>query len=78
MKGRVSELSGNLANFNFSYRDPERDFDRSKVKGVVARLIRIKDSSAATALEVCSGTLCQFEANFLFTKGVGLAILVQL
>jgi len=53
LKDRVRKLSGELANVHFSYRDPERNFDRSKVKGVVARLIRIKDSSAATALEVC-------------------------
>ncbi|KAG2593637.1 hypothetical protein PVAP13_5NG012544 [Panicum virgatum] len=55
LKDRVRKLSGELANVHFSYRDPERNFDRSKVKGVVARLIRIKDSSAATALEVAAG-----------------------
>ncbi|EAZ14533.1 hypothetical protein OsJ_04455 [Oryza sativa Japonica Group] len=32
-----------------------KNFDRSKVKGVVARLIKIKDSSTATALEVAAG-----------------------
>ncbi|RCV28634.1 hypothetical protein SETIT_5G419000v2 [Setaria italica] len=55
LKDCIRNLSGELANLHFSYRDPERDFDRSKVKGVVARLIRIKDSSAATALEVTAG-----------------------
>ncbi|PAN27004.1 hypothetical protein PAHAL_5G052900 [Panicum hallii] len=55
LKDRVRKLSGELANVHFTYRDPERNFDRSKVKGVVARLIRIKDSSAATALEVAAG-----------------------
>lgn len=55
LKDRVRNLSGELANVHFSYRDPERNFDRSKVKGVVARLIRIKDSSTATALEVAAG-----------------------
>nr|CAB3479164.1 unnamed protein product [Digitaria exilis] len=52
LKDLVRKLSGELANVHFNYRDPERNFDRSKVKGVVARLIRIKDSSTATALEV--------------------------
>ncbi|XP_066310411.1 structural maintenance of chromosomes protein 2-1-like [Miscanthus floridulus] len=55
LKDCVRKLSGELANVHFSYRDPERNFDRSKVKGVVARLIRIKDSSTATALEVAAG-----------------------
>ena len=66
LKDRVRKLSGELANVHFSYRDPERNFDRSKVKGVVARLIRIKDSSAATALEVCISkcSLCRFELIF--------------
>lgn len=69
LKDLVRKLSGELANVHFNYRDPERNFDRSKVKGVVARLIRIKDSSTATALEVCIGKtfLCGFEVNFLFS-----------
>ncbi len=40
---------------DFAYRDPERGFDRGRVKGVVARLVRVKDASAATALEVAAG-----------------------
>ncbi|OVA02199.1 RecF/RecN/SMC [Macleaya cordata] len=48
-------LSGQLANVQFTYRDPVKNFDRSKVKGVVAKLVRVKDSSAMTALEVAAG-----------------------
>ncbi|KAL6613984.1 hypothetical protein ACP70R_036254 [Stipagrostis hirtigluma subsp. patula] len=55
LKDRVRNLSGDLANVHFSYRDPVRDFDRSKVKGVVARLVKLKDSSTATALEIAAG-----------------------
>ncbi|KQK11078.1 hypothetical protein BRADI_2g57967v3 [Brachypodium distachyon] len=55
LKDKVRALSGELANVHFSYRDPVRSFDRSKVKGVVARLIKIKDSTTATALEVAAG-----------------------
>ena len=40
---------------DFRYKDPERGFDRSSVKGVVARLVRVKDAAAATALEVAAG-----------------------
>lgn len=48
----MRNLSGQLANVDFTYRDPEKNFDRSKVKGVVARLIKVKDCSTMTALEV--------------------------
>ena len=40
---------------DFQYRDPERGFDRSSVKGVVAKLVRVKDPADATALEVAAG-----------------------
>ena len=44
-----------LAGMDFQYRDPERGFDRSSVKGVVAKLVRVKDPANATALEVAAG-----------------------
>jgi hypothetical protein len=80
LKDCVRKLSGELANVHFSYRDPERNFDRSKVKGVVARLIRIKDSSTATALEVRISKLISacLKLILVLTYGVGLVILVQL
>ncbi|XP_010246683.1 PREDICTED: structural maintenance of chromosomes protein 2-1-like [Nelumbo nucifera] len=55
LKDEVRVLSGQLANVQFTYRDPVKNFDRSKVKGVVAKLIRVKDSSTMTALEVAAG-----------------------
>ena len=42
-------------NLQFNYRDPEPGFNRSKVKGVVAKLFRLKDPKFATALEVVAG-----------------------
>lgn len=47
-----AQLEGRLA---FDYKDPVRGFDRSKVKGLVARLIEVKQSEHATALEVVAG-----------------------
>lgn len=38
-----------------SPRDPERGWDRSKVKGLLANLISVSDVSYATALEVVAG-----------------------
>ncbi|KAL6580577.1 Structural maintenance of chromosomes protein 2-2 [Orobanche minor] len=48
-------ISSQLANVDFHYNDPEKNFDRSRVKGVVAKLIKVNDSSAALALEVVAG-----------------------
>ncbi|CAA0834568.1 Structural maintenance of chromosomes protein 2-1 [Striga hermonthica] len=48
-------LSSRLANVEFIYSDPEKNFDRSRVKGVVAKLIKVKDSSTMLALEVAAG-----------------------
>lgn len=39
----------------FQYRDPERGFDRTRVKGLVAKLVTVSDVSTATALEVVAG-----------------------
>lgn len=52
LKDDVRILSGQLGNVQFSYRDPVKNFDRTKVKGVVAKLIKVKDRSTMTALEV--------------------------
>lgn len=50
-------LKSRLASLDFNYTAPSRDFDRSKVKGLVASLIRIKPENYkySTALEVCAG-----------------------
>ncbi|KAF3508686.1 hypothetical protein F2Q69_00007803 [Brassica cretica] len=55
MKDIVRDLSAQLANVQFTYRDPVKNFDRSKVKGVVAKLIKVNDRSSMIALEVTAG-----------------------
>ncbi|KAJ9547299.1 hypothetical protein OSB04_019842 [Centaurea solstitialis] len=55
IKEDIRMISSRLGNIEFTYRDPVKNFDRAKVKGVVAKLIRVKDSSTMTALEVCAG-----------------------
>ncbi|KAL0304105.1 UNVERIFIED_CONTAM: Structural maintenance of chromosomes protein 2-2 [Sesamum radiatum] len=54
-KEEVRIISSQLANVEFNYNDPEKNFDKSRVKGVVAKLIKVKDSSAVVALEVGKG-----------------------
>ena len=39
----------------FDYQDPSPNFDRRRVKGPVARLLRVREREAATALEVTAG-----------------------
>lgn len=51
------DLSRQLTNLDFQYSDPTSNFDRSKVKGLVAELITLdeKNYDASTALEICAG-----------------------
>ncbi|KAG8543233.1 hypothetical protein GDO81_025152 [Engystomops pustulosus] len=57
--GRLREtyesLMARYSNLHFEYRDPEKAWDRNRVKGLVASLISVKDISNATALEVVAG-----------------------
>ncbi|KAL3152148.1 hypothetical protein ABBQ32_001245 [Trebouxia sp. C0010 RCD-2024] len=54
-KEKVNDLASHLAGINFQYRDPERGFDRGRVKGVVAKLVHLQDPTTTTALEVAAG-----------------------
>ena len=47
-----AQLEGRLA---FNYSDPVRGFDRSKVKGIVAKLVKVNEPKHSTALEVVAG-----------------------
>jgi structural maintenance of chromosome 2 len=41
---------------NFEFRDPEKNFDRSRVKGLVANLVSVKDAMRhSTPLEIAAG-----------------------
>ena len=52
----VDKLSAQLAGrLSFEYNDPTPGFDRSKVKGLVAKLVTVKDAAHSTALEVVAG-----------------------
>lgn len=54
---QVRQIRGRLSQLDFTYSDPVKNFDRSKVKGLVAQLITVDPStfSHSTALEVCAG-----------------------
>ena len=54
---RKDALKSRLAGMDFQYSDPEPNFDRSKVKGLVASLIQLdpQNHKYSTALEICAG-----------------------
>ncbi len=53
----MAPLERSLSGFDFEYQDPTPNFDRSKVKGLVATLFTIPQEhfNKANALEVCAG-----------------------
>eukprot|EP00903_Cladosiphon_okamuranus_P020312 g18637.t1 len=56
LKETVERLSAQVAGrLNFEYKDPHKNFDRSRVKGLVAKLVQVKDPTHSTALEVAAG-----------------------
>ena len=50
-------IASKLTSLDFAYSDPEPDFDRSRVKGLIANLVELDadHSHYSTALEVCAG-----------------------
>lgn len=50
-------LKRKVANIDFNYADPVPNFDRTKVKGLVAQLFTLdkENTQAGTALEICAG-----------------------
>ncbi|KAF7722002.1 Structural maintenance of chromosomes protein 2 [Apophysomyces ossiformis] len=57
LRERQENLSRQLSNLDFAYSNPTPNFDRSKVKGLVAELITLdrENYDASTALEICAG-----------------------
>ncbi|MBZ3872149.1 Structural maintenance of chromosomes protein 2 [Sciurus carolinensis] len=55
LKETYEALLARFPNLQFAYKDPEKNWNRNCVKGLVASLISVKDSSATTALELVAG-----------------------
>ncbi|RWA08379.1 hypothetical protein EKO27_g6718 [Xylaria grammica] len=57
LRQEADALKRKVANIDFSYADPTPNFDRSKVKGLVAQLFTLdkNHTEAGTALEICAG-----------------------
>lgn len=57
LREQADSTKRKVANIDFSYNDPTPNFDRSKVKGLVAQLFTLEKEHlrAGTALEICAG-----------------------
>lgn len=57
LRDKADVLKRKVANIDFNYSDPSPNFDRSKVKGLVASLFTLdkEHTRAGTALEICAG-----------------------
>ncbi|KAK3943873.1 structural maintenance of chromosomes protein 2 [Diplogelasinospora grovesii] len=57
LRQEADTLKRKVANIDFNYADPVPNFDRSKVKGLVAQLFTLdkERTNAGTALEICAG-----------------------
>ncbi|EWC44105.1 hypothetical protein DRE_07162 [Drechslerella stenobrocha 248] len=57
LQEQVDALRRKVASIEFTYSDPVANFDRSKVKGLVAQLFSLSQDKyeAGTALEICAG-----------------------
>ena len=55
MRQQVNGMNARYQGLNFQYTDPERNFDRSKVVGVAARLFTVKDPRFCVALDTIAG-----------------------
>ncbi|XP_047490218.1 structural maintenance of chromosomes protein 2-like [Penaeus chinensis] len=55
LREKVEGLESRYPQLCFNFRDPEKNFDRTSVKGLVCKLVRLRDSNTATALEVTAG-----------------------
>ena len=55
LRDRKQRLSARVAQYDFKYTNPSRNFDPRKVKGTVASLVSVKDNKHMRALEIVAG-----------------------
>ncbi|KAL8626236.1 hypothetical protein Q9189_008081, partial [Teloschistes chrysophthalmus] len=57
LREHAENMKRKVASIDFSYNDPTPNFNRSKVKGLVAQLFTLEkdQTQAGTALEICAG-----------------------
>uniref|UniRef100_A0A914WLN7 RecF/RecN/SMC N-terminal domain-containing protein n=1 Tax=Plectus sambesii TaxID=2011161 RepID=A0A914WLN7_9BILA len=61
LKDELQHFEARHPNLRFIYQDPRSGFDRNAVKGLVAKLIRMKEMRDALAVEIAAGVLSHRE-----------------
>ncbi|XP_067679791.1 structural maintenance of chromosomes protein 2-like [Haliotis asinina] len=56
LQDKMETLEARFPQLNFQYTDPEKNFNRQKVHGLVCKLVKVKEVRTATALEVAAGS----------------------
>ncbi|CAE1242244.1 SMC2 [Acanthosepion pharaonis] len=56
LQEKFDTLESKVPHLNFQYTNPEPGFDRSKVHGLVCKLVKVQDPETGTALEVVAGS----------------------
>ena len=56
LRDQKQRLSARLAQYDFKYSKPSRDFDSRKVKGTVASLVAVREDKHMRALEIVAGS----------------------
>ncbi|KAK3869016.1 hypothetical protein Pcinc_025643 [Petrolisthes cinctipes] len=55
LQEKIEGMESRYPQLCFNYKDPEPNFNRASVKGLVCKLIKLRDASTSTALEVTAG-----------------------
>ncbi|XP_076812350.1 structural maintenance of chromosomes protein 2-like isoform X1 [Clavelina lepadiformis] len=55
LRKEVQNVYNKFPSLQFHYKDPEKNWDRNRIKGMVAELLDIEDPKYATALEIVAG-----------------------
>lgn len=63
LREKIDQFESRYPHTRFQYQKPEPNFNANSVKGVVCKLINLKDKRAAYALEVASGGKVMFFSN---------------
>ena len=61
LEKKVYDMSARYQWLNFTYSDPERNFNRSQVRGVAAVLFKVKDPKFSIALDTAGGGKVRFK-----------------
>ncbi|GAB1610309.1 structural maintenance of chromosomes protein 2-like [Argonauta hians] len=56
LQEKADTLEARFPHLNFQYKDPERNFDRSSVHGLLCKLVKVKSPETGTALEIVAGS----------------------